>query len=87
MFAFSAYGYAQTEKEKDSNADKTQHEVTLTKAFYIGKYEVTQDQWEAVMGDNPSNTKGAKLPVTDVSWKDCQEFSERSVKHRCQKAN
>ena len=55
--------------------NETQHEVTLTKPFYMGKYEVTQDQWEAVMGNNPSiKTKGAKLPVTDVSWNECLEF-------------
>jgi formylglycine-generating enzyme required for sulfatase activity/Flp pilus assembly protein TadD len=54
-----------------------QHEVTLTKPFYIGKYEVTQEQWEAVMGKNPSRTKGAKLPVTHVSWEDCQEFIKK----------
>ena len=60
-------------KEKDRSDDETQHEVTLTKPFYIGKYEVTQEQWEAVMGKNPSRRKGAKLPVTDVSWNDCQE--------------
>ena len=55
-----------------------QHEVTLTKPFYLGKYEVTQEQWESVMGNNPSSrTKGAKLPVTDVSWEDCQEFIKK----------
>jgi formylglycine-generating enzyme required for sulfatase activity len=55
--------------------NETQHEVTLTKPFYMGKYEVTQEQWEAVMGSNPSKrTKGAKFPVTHVSWEDCQEF-------------
>ena len=54
--------------------DKTQHKVTLTKPFYMGKYEVTQEQYESVMGNNPSCNKGAKLPITDVSWKDCQEF-------------
>jgi len=55
-----------------------QHEVTLTKPFYMGKYEVTQEQYEAVMGNNPSSkTKGAKLPVTDVSWEDCQEFIKK----------
>jgi formylglycine-generating enzyme required for sulfatase activity len=51
--------------------------VTLTKHFYMGKYEVTQEQWEAVMGNNPSQTKGAKLPVTNVSWKDCHEFIKK----------
>ena len=40
----------------------------------MGKYEVTQEQYESVMGNNPSCNKGAKLPITDVSWKDCQEF-------------
>jgi len=59
------------------NKGETQHEVTLTKPFYMGKYEVTQEQYEAVMGKNRSNTKGAKLPVTDVSWEDCQEFIEK----------
>jgi formylglycine-generating enzyme required for sulfatase activity len=54
-----------------------QHEVTLTKPFYMGKHEVTQEQWEAVMGKNPSEEKGAKLPVTDVSWEDCQEFIKK----------
>ena len=57
--------------------DETQHEVTLTKPFYMGKYEVTQEQWEGVMGINPSKTKGEKLPVTDVSWNDCQEFIKK----------
>jgi len=54
-----------------------QHEVTLMKPFYMGKYEVTQEQWEAVVGKNPSKTKGAKLPVTDVSWEDCQDFIKK----------
>jgi formylglycine-generating enzyme required for sulfatase activity len=65
--------------EKGRRDNETQHEVTLTKPFYMGKYEVTQEQWEAVMGDNPSSskTKGAKLPVTDVSWNDCQDFIKK----------
>jgi formylglycine-generating enzyme required for sulfatase activity len=53
------------------------HEVTLTKPYYMGKYEVTQEQWEGVMGYNPSRVKGAKLPVTVVSWEDCQEFIKK----------
>jgi len=52
--------------------------VTLTKPYYMGKYEVTQEQWEAVMGNNPSiRTNGAKLPVTNVLWEDCQEFIKK----------
>ena len=61
--------------EKGHRPDEKQHEVTLTKSYYIGKYEVTQEQWEGVMGNNPSSRiKGTKLPMTDVSWNDCQEF-------------
>ena len=64
--------------EEERSDDETQHEVTLTKPFYMGKYEVTQEQWEAVMGNNPSETdKGPKLPVTHVSWEDCQEFIKK----------
>jgi formylglycine-generating enzyme required for sulfatase activity len=40
----------------------------------MGKHEVTQEQWESVIGKNPSDTKGAKLPVTNVSWDNCQDF-------------
>jgi len=63
--------------EKGRYDNETQHEVTLTKSYYMGKYEVTQEQWEAVMGDNPSYTVGAKLPVTDVSWNDCKKFIKK----------
>ena len=52
-------------------------QVTLTKPFYMSKYEVTQEQWEAVMGNNPSFTEGAKLPVTLVSWENCQKFIKK----------
>ena len=65
-------------KEKGRDDDEAQHEVALTKPFYMGKYEVTQEQWESVMGNNPSSrTKGAKLPVTNVSWEDCKEFIKK----------
>ncbi len=54
--------------------EKPVHKVTLTKPFYLGKFEVTQDQWQAVMGSNPSQIKGPKLPVENLSWNDCQSF-------------
>ncbi|MEI8372937.1 MAG: formylglycine-generating enzyme family protein [Planctomycetota bacterium] len=50
------------------------HKVTITKPFHLGKYEVTQEQWEAVMGNSPSHFKGPKNPVEQVSWDDCQQF-------------
>ena len=65
------------ESEKGRIKAETLHEVTLTKPFYMGKYEVTQEQWEAVMGKNASIRKGAKLPVTNVSWEDCQDFIKK----------
>lgn len=52
---------------------KPAHKVTLP-SFFIGKYEVTQEEWEAVMDGNPSSHKSAKLPVEFVNWYDSQEF-------------
>jgi formylglycine-generating enzyme required for sulfatase activity len=74
-----------------SNADgdeKPIHEVTIAAPFYLGKYEVTQGEWKAVMGDNPSHFKrydwlpgwfkgDDRLPVERVSWNDCQKFITR----------
>ena len=57
--------------------NETQHSVTLTKGFWLGKYEVTQAQWKSVMGDNPSCFKGDDLPVENVSWDECQEFCRK----------
>ena len=65
------------QEEKGRKDNETQHEVTLTKPFYMGKYELTQEQWEAVMGSNPSAVKGEKLPFTMVSWNDCQNFIKK----------
>jgi formylglycine-generating enzyme required for sulfatase activity len=50
------------------------HQVTLTNNYYLGKTEVTQALWKAVMGSNPSYFKGDNKPVEQVSWEDCQEF-------------
>ena len=56
-----------------ADGEKPVHQVTLS-SFSIGRYEVTQEEWQAVMGSNPSYFKGAKRPVESVSWNDCQEF-------------
>jgi len=56
--------------------DKEAHKVTLS-SFYIGKYEVTQALWKAIMGNNPSHFKGNNLPVETVSWDDVQEFIKK----------
>ncbi len=54
-----------------------QHHVTLTKDYYLGVHEVTQEQYEKVMGKNPSEFKGAQNPVEMVSWDDAVEFCRR----------
>ena len=51
-----------------------EHEVTITKPYYMGKYEVTQEQWVALGCENLSAYKVSKFPVINVSWFDCQEF-------------
>jgi formylglycine-generating enzyme required for sulfatase activity len=53
------------------------HVVKITYPFEMGKYEVTQAQWQAVMNENPSNNKGENLPVENVSWDEVQEFIEK----------
>ena len=65
---------ATSEQEADDwDREKPVHSVTLS-SYYIGKTEVTQALWKAVMGSNPSSFKGDNLPVECVSWDDCQEF-------------
>ncbi|MCY3017636.1 MAG: formylglycine-generating enzyme family protein [Planctomycetota bacterium] len=59
--------------------EKPAHQVTLTKAFYLGKYEVTQAQYRALMGANPSEFKGGTNPVDSVSWDDAQEFCKKAT--------
>ena len=53
------------------------NEVKMDQDFYLGKYPVTQQQWEAEMGNNPSNFKGGSLPVETVSWDDAQIFIQK----------
>ncbi len=60
-------------KGGDAN-EKPVHEVEITRDFWMGVTEVTQEQWELVMGGNPSHFKGADLPVEQVSWDVCRDF-------------
>jgi formylglycine-generating enzyme required for sulfatase activity len=85
---FSAKGLAEARTEyqaalarfKNSyDWEKPAHEATLSTPYYIGKCEVTQEQYQQVMGANPSKFKGQDLPVEQVSWNDAQEL--------CKKAN
>ncbi len=68
---------ATSEQGSDTYPDeRLTHQVTLS-SFMIGKYEVTQAQWKAVMGSNPSYFKGDNFPVECVSWDDCQMFIKK----------
>ncbi len=63
------------DKKKDhGKITRPQHQVTITKPFYMGAHEVTQQQYETVMGTNPSSVKGGNLPVETVSWNDAYAF-------------
>jgi formylglycine-generating enzyme required for sulfatase activity len=65
-------------EEAERYPREIQHKVTLTKGFYMSVHLVTQEQWQGVMGKNPSHFKGEKnLPVDSVSWEDCQEFLQK----------
>jgi formylglycine-generating enzyme required for sulfatase activity len=72
--------------DKGRDCEKPVHKVRITKPFYLGKYDVTQQQWQAVMGDLPGSfknrnfpreVKDPKLPVTEVRWTDCQAFLQQ----------
>lgn len=66
------------DNEKDRGSDEgPQREVTITKSFHMGVCPVTQEQFEAVMGTNPSKFKGAANPVSSVSWNDSVEFCRK----------
>jgi formylglycine-generating enzyme required for sulfatase activity len=61
--------------EDGDSDERPARQVTISRPFYLGKYEVTQGQWQAVMGNNPSLFQGdAKLPVEQVWWSDVQDF-------------
>ena len=70
------------ESKRDSDEGPV-HRVRITHPFFLQAHEVTQRQWEQVMGSNPSNFKGANRPVEQVSWDDAQAF----IKKLCAKEN
>jgi formylglycine-generating enzyme required for sulfatase activity len=65
------------ESEKGRSSDETQHEVTISQNFYMGSTEVTQAQWQKVMGNNPSKFEGDELPVEQISWDEAVDFCKR----------
>lgn len=67
-------GSPETEMQRET--DEVQHEVTVSD-FYIGRYEVTQKEYEDVMGENPSNFEGENLPVENVTWYEAIEYCNK----------
>ena len=65
---------ATSEQGSDADGDEKPAHCVYVSSFYICKYEVTQELWQAVMGSNPSNFKGSRKPVERVSWNDCKTF-------------
>ena len=63
--------------EEGRNSDETQHQVTLTRGFWMLETVVTLEMWEGVMGNSPNARKVDKLPVETVSWSDCYEYAQK----------
>jgi formylglycine-generating enzyme required for sulfatase activity len=64
-------------REEAFSNEEPVHRVQITRPFYLGKYPVTQGEWQAVMGNNPSHFKGERRPVEQVTWEDAQAFIQR----------
>jgi len=63
--------------EPGRDSDETQHQVTLTRSFYVSQYEVTQSEWESVMGWNESDFRGSSRPVERVTWYDAVSYCNK----------
>ncbi len=73
-----AFTMGSPDDEKDRDDDENpQHKVTLSKPFYLGQFEVTQNQWTAIMPSNPSKYQNSDHPVDSVLWDDCQRFIDK----------
>ncbi len=73
-FVLVEAGTFQMGSNDGDNDEKPVHQVTITKDYYLGKYEVTQKQWVAVMGSNPSGVRGDNAPVENFAWNSLPEF-------------
>ena len=72
------YGMGSPEYEEGHDeSESPQHTVRITRGFWMGTYPVTQQQWQAVMGSNPSKFQKLHNPGQMVSWNDVERFLER----------
>jgi formylglycine-generating enzyme required for sulfatase activity len=58
------------------DSQKPMRQVTLSRGFWIGQTEVTQEAWQRIMGTNPSEFKGTKLPVESISWDEAKSYCQ-----------
>ena len=77
LVKIEAGSFEMSAKDGENESDEVPHRATLTKDFYLGQTEVTQAQWRAVMGTDPSEFKGDDFPVEQVSWYDAMEFCDK----------
>lgn len=84
--AYVAPGSFQMGSKEGETNEKPVHTVRISRGYWMGKHEVTQRQYQSIMGDNPGNTKGASNPVTSVSWDDAVSFCEK-LTHRERQAS
>jgi formylglycine-generating enzyme required for sulfatase activity len=69
--------------EEDRRSGEVQHEVVLTRGFFLAEAECTQAQWEKVMGGNPSEFKGSERPVECVGWEEAVEYCRKLTTKQC----
>jgi formylglycine-generating enzyme required for sulfatase activity len=81
QFVYVEPGSFQMGLNAGNSNEKLVHQVTISKGYWIGKYEVTQNEYKLLMGNNPSTFKGVNNPVEQVSWDDavsfCKKFTEQ----------
>jgi formylglycine-generating enzyme required for sulfatase activity len=84
--ARTEFAAAQARYVVDDIVEKPAHSVTLTKPFYMGKYDVTQEQYQQETGENPSEFKGKDYPVEFVPWYEARDFCEKMTEQTNQTA-